>query len=201
MAADPDRVDAKEGSSPMKNKVLFVAGVATGYVVGARAGRSAYTALAEKVRAARSSDAVQSAVGRVKAVAEEKVPGLTSAVSTVTETTASVAEAAASAPDPEGDAGEDSQAASTDSGSTSEAEAPAQKPAPKRSGRSRASSSNSSSGVPGPDDTTGVESAEEAAKVFEEQLPESGGAIDDAASSIATDGGVADESENPTATS
>src|SRR3954449_4460580 len=101
MAAGPRPGRPKEGFSPMKNKVLFVAGVATGYVVGARAGRSAYRALAEKVRTARSSDAVQSAVGRVRAVAEERLPGLTSAVSTVTETTASVAEAAASAPDPE----------------------------------------------------------------------------------------------------
>ncbi|HEY8319186.1 MAG TPA: hypothetical protein VIG76_10170 [Amnibacterium sp.] len=184
----------------MKNKVLFVAGVATGYVVGARAGRSAYTALAEKVRTARSSDAVRSAVGRVKAVAEDKIPGVTSAVSTVTETTASIAEAAASAADPEGDAGDGSQTASTES-SAPESDAPAQKPAPKRSGRSRSSSPVSA--VPGPDeaDGTGPESAEEAAKVFEEQLPESGGAIDDSASSIATDAGAADESENPTATS
>ena len=180
----------------MKNKALFVAGVATGYVVGARAGRSAYAALAEKVRAARSSDAVQSAVGRVKAVAEERIPGVTSAVSTVTETTASVAEAAASAPDP--DAGEDTQGSPADGSS---APAPAAKPAPKRSSRSKAASPVSA--VPDPDETsgTGPESAEEAAKVFEEQLPESGGAIDGAASSIATDAGGADESETPTATS
>jgi hypothetical protein len=185
----------------MKNKVLFVAGVATGYVVGARAGRSAYTALAEKVRTARSSDAVQSAVGRVKAVAEERLPGLTSAVSTVTDTTASLAEAAASAPDPEGDSGGDTRGSSADRSSTPEAEAPAQKPAPKRSSRSRSSSSTSA--VPGPDETggSGAESAEEAAKVFEEQLPESGGATHYTASSIATDGGAADESETPTATS
>ncbi len=113
-----------------------------------------------------------------------------------------MAEAAASAPDPEGDAGEDIQGSSADEGSTPEAEAPAQKPAPKRSGRSRSSSSTSAVSQ-GPMRTAGAgaESAEEAAKVFEEQLPESGGAIDDSASSIATDGGAADESETPTATS
>jgi hypothetical protein len=37
--------------------------------------------------------------------------------------------------------------------------------------------------------------------VFEEQLPESGGAIDDSASSLPTEGGAADESATPTATS
>jgi hypothetical protein len=76
-----------------------------------------------------------------------------------------------SAPDPESD--------SPDQQKTSGA---------KRGGRGKAASA-----PPRP------ESAEEAAKVFEEQLPESGGAVD--ASSLPTEAGGADESATPTATS
>lgn len=130
----------------MKGKLLFVAGLATGYVVGTRAGRSAYTALTEGLRTARESAPVQAAVGKVKDLAQERMPALAGAVSGVASTTAGVASAAS-------DAGQ----------------------AP--------------------------ESAEEAAAVFEEQLPEAGGAIDDAASSAATEPGDADESASPTATS
>jgi hypothetical protein len=153
----------------MKGKLLFVAGLATGYVVGSRAGRSAYTTLTEKLRTARESDRVQSVVGKVKEVAQERVPKLTAAVSTAADTTASVADAVSSAPDPESD--------SPDQQKTSGA---------KRGGRGKAAS-------------TPPESAEEAAKVFEEQLPESGGAVD--ASSLPTEAGGADESATPTATS
>ncbi|HEV7624481.1 MAG TPA: hypothetical protein VGO26_10105 [Amnibacterium sp.] len=169
----------------MKGKLLFVAGLATGYVVGSRAGRSAYTTLTEKLRAARESDQVRSVVGKVKEVAQERTPKLTAAVSTATGTTASVADAVSSAPDPESESESDGPSDSDSKSSTEERTAPS----PKRGGRSGAA------GAAEPD------SAEEAAKVFEEQLPESGGAIDDSASSLPTEAGAADEAATPTATS
>lgn len=132
----------------MKAKLLFVAGLATGYVVGSRAGRSAYTALTESFRSARRSDAVQSAVGMVKQVAQERVPALSAAVSTAAATTASVAEAVSTAPDPEAETASEPEAAE-----------PQQRSAGKRAGRSK------------PAAASAPESAEEAARVFEEQLP------------------------------
>lgn len=176
----------------MKGKLLFVAGLATGYVVGARAGRSAYTTLTEKLRTARESDQVQSVVGRVKEVAQERVPKFTAAVSTAADTTASVADAVSSAPDPESDSDSDSGSQSG-SASSGESQAPAQEQKPsgsKRGGRGKAASTPST-----PD------SAEEAAKVFEQQLPESGGAVGDGPSNLPTEAGGADESATPTATS
>jgi hypothetical protein len=164
----------------MKGKLLFVAGLATGYVVGSRAGRSAYTTLTEKLRAARESEQVQSVVGKAKEVAQERAPKLTAAVSSAADTTSSVADAVSSAPDPESDSPEESE------GSTDE-----QKPSgAKRGGRGKAASTPST-----PD------SAEEAAKVFEEQLPEAGAAADSGASSLPSEAGGADESATPTATS
>jgi hypothetical protein len=196
----------------MKNRLLFIAGLATGYVVGSRAGRSAYTTLTERLRTIRSSDAVQSAVGSVTHAVQEKAPGLTAAVSQVAETTAAVADAAASAPDPEQDdsqqadsgtasglSGDDASsegsgsaddASSEDNSSSDDTSSEPTNRKPRRASRSR----TAAAGTPG-------ESAEEAAKVFEEQLPEAGGAIDDAASSITTEPGQADEAANPTATS
>jgi hypothetical protein len=172
----------------MKRKLLFVAGLATGYVVGSRAGRSAYTTLTEKLRAARESDPLQSVVGKVKEVAQERVPKLTAAVSTAADTTASVADAVSSAPDPEAD--------DASSPEPSEPAAPSSDEQKPSAGAKRGGRAKSASPTPAPD------SAEEAARVFEEQLPESGGAIDDGASSLATgDAGAADESATPTATS
>jgi hypothetical protein len=169
----------------MKGKLLFVAGLATGYVVGSRAGRSAYTTLTEKLRAARESDQLQSVVGKVKEVAQERAPKLTAAVSTAADTTSSVADAVAAAPDPESGSEDEPPAES----STPTPEEPKPSTA-KRGGRSRSGST-----------PTAPDSAEEAAQVFEEQLPESGDAIDDSASSLPAEGGAADESATPTATS
>jgi hypothetical protein len=165
----------------MKRKLLFVAGLATGYVAGSRAGRSAYTTLAEKLRAARESEQLQSVVGKVKEVAQERVPRLTAAVSTAADTTSSVAEAVATAPDPESGSGSESQSESQEAPSAPTADestdsAPeAKAPSTKRGGRPKS--------APAP---ATPDSAEEAAKVFEEQLPEAGGA---------------DQSATPTATS
>jgi hypothetical protein len=171
----------------MKGKLLFVAGLATGYVVGSRAGRSAYTTLTEKLRAARESEQLQSVVGKVKEVAQERAPRLTAAVTTAADTTSSVAEAVAAAPDPESDESAD-EAPSPES--------PESAPEEQKPGNAKRGSRTRSSSTPGSPDT-----AEEAAKVFEEQLPEAGGAIDDSASSLSTGAGASDESTTPTATS
>jgi len=161
----------------MKGKLLFVAGIATGYVIGSRAGRSAYTQLMERVKAIRESDPVQHAVGSVQQAVQQKAPGVTAAVSAVAGTASSVADAAASAPAPEEQ--EVSTASSTD--------ADAEQPKPKRTGRQRSSANGASGGSSGAaEQGTPGETAEEAARVFEEQLPET---APEGASSIAGDGG------------
>ena len=60
----------------MMGKILFVAGAATGYVLGSRAGREAYEKL--KVRADKlwNSDKVQSGIRETKSRVAEKTPEL-----------------------------------------------------------------------------------------------------------------------------
>ena len=60
----------------MMGKILFVAGAATGYVLGSRAGREAYDKL--KVRADKfwNSDKVQSGIRETKSRVAEKTPEL-----------------------------------------------------------------------------------------------------------------------------
>ncbi|GAB3143911.1 YtxH domain-containing protein [Marisediminicola antarctica] len=60
----------------MMGKILFVAGAATGYVLGSRAGREAYEKL--KVRADKlwNSDKVQSGIRETKSRVAEKAPEL-----------------------------------------------------------------------------------------------------------------------------
>lgn len=118
----------------MKGKLLFVAGLATGYVVGTRAGRSAYVTLTERLRVARESAPVQAAVGRVRDLAQEKAPALAGVVSGVASTTAGVASAASNVPESAEDADEqlpdegaiDDAASSvpTDAGDADESTAP-----------------------------------------------------------------------------
>jgi len=58
----------------MKGKIVFAAGAATGYVLGSRAGRSAYERI--KVRASKfwNSDQVQSGLGNAKSTIADKAP-------------------------------------------------------------------------------------------------------------------------------
>lgn len=58
----------------MKGKIVFAAGAATGYVLGSRAGRSAYERI--KVRASKlwNSDQVQSGLGSAKSTIADKAP-------------------------------------------------------------------------------------------------------------------------------
>jgi hypothetical protein len=104
----------------MRGKILFIAGLAAGYVVGARAGRPAYEAVVERAKSFTSSDRVQQVGEKAKQVLEEKAPAVADAASKVAETTTAAASAAA-------DAG-----ASADAESDSSDE----KPKPTRSGGS-----------------------------------------------------------------
>ena len=67
----------------MRGRLMFAAGVATGYVLGARAGRSAYNSLKDRVQTAGRSPQVQNALGKAREFAEEKAPKLTNAVTSV----------------------------------------------------------------------------------------------------------------------
>lgn len=102
----------------MQGKLLFVAGVAAGYVVGARAGRPAYDRLTARLRHTAESPAVQQAGAKAKAVLEEKAPGVAGVAGQVAETAVSAARSAADAPAAEQDgSGSDTEAGpSADSG-------------------------------------------------------------------------------------
>ncbi|MGH3738087.1 MAG: hypothetical protein ACRDT6_21125 [Micromonosporaceae bacterium] len=51
----------------MRGRIMFVAGLAIGYVLGSRAGRERYEQLAQVARKVRSSPTVQEATGLVQA--------------------------------------------------------------------------------------------------------------------------------------
>jgi hypothetical protein len=89
----------------MKGKLLFVAGVAAGYVVGARAGRQAYDSIKVKVQTARENPQVQNVVAKAKDLAEQKVPKLAGVVTGAAVTASSVGEAVAESAGSETSAG------------------------------------------------------------------------------------------------
>ena len=88
----------------MRGKLLFVAGLAAGYVIGARAGRPAYDAIAERVQGAAASPEVQEVGRKAKETLEEKAPRVAAVAEQVAGTAAGAAEAAAKASTPEEDA-------------------------------------------------------------------------------------------------
>jgi hypothetical protein len=67
------RVVGTKGSL-MRGRILFVAGIAAGYVIGARAGRPAYDAVVERVYALSGDRRVQQVGDRVRSTLEEKAP-------------------------------------------------------------------------------------------------------------------------------
>lgn len=81
----------------MRGRILFVAGLAVGYVVGARAGRPAYEAVVERVHGIAGSDTVQHAGAKAKQVLEETAPGVAGAAEQVAATATAAASAAAEA--------------------------------------------------------------------------------------------------------
>ncbi len=74
----------------MRGRLLFVAGLGTGFVLGSRAGRRAYEQLRERAQTLSQNPAVQSTVTKARELAEQKAPKLTGALSAVTGTAASV---------------------------------------------------------------------------------------------------------------
>ena len=64
----------------MRGRLLFVAGVATGFVLGARAGRGAYVTIKSRWQEAASSPQVRGALDKARELAEQKAPRLASVV-------------------------------------------------------------------------------------------------------------------------
>jgi hypothetical protein len=89
-------MDGESEEADMRGKLLFVAGVAGGYVVGARAGRPAYEAVLARFRRYAGSPAVQRAGEKAKDTLQAKAPKLAD-VAGKAASTASGAAAAASA--------------------------------------------------------------------------------------------------------
>ena len=114
------------------------AGLAAGYVIGARAGRPAYDAVVERVHGMRESSAVQQVGAKAKETLEERAPQ----VADVVEKAAGVAAGAASAAKDAGSSSADESDAPSEAGvgSTDASAAsapPTAKPQPsKRSGAS-----------------------------------------------------------------
>lgn len=78
----------------MRGRVLFVVGIAAGYVVGARAGRPAYDALMDRVRRTGSDPRVQQAGERARSTFEDRAPQAAAAVHDAADTARGVAAAA-----------------------------------------------------------------------------------------------------------
>jgi hypothetical protein len=100
----------------MRGKILFVAGLAAGYVVGARAGRPAYEAVVERVQGIAGSDRAKRVGAKAKQTLEEKAPKVADvaekAASSVSDVAAAAKDAGAAADD---SAADDSTASSTES--------------------------------------------------------------------------------------
>lgn len=83
----------------MKGRLLFVAGIAAGYVLGTRAGRQAYDSLKVRVRTARTNPQVQNVVAKAKDLAEQKAPKLAGVVAGAAGTASNVGQAVAESSD------------------------------------------------------------------------------------------------------
>lgn len=78
----------------MRGRILFVAGIAAGYIVGARAGRSAYDSVVERVKGIAGNPTVVKAGEKAKQTLEEKAPQVADAAGKAAATAASAASAA-----------------------------------------------------------------------------------------------------------
>lgn len=130
----------------MRGKLLFVAGIATGYIIGARAGRPAYDAVVERFQGLSGNPTVKKVGEKAKATLEDKAPKVADVVEKAADTAASAASAASEA----GSAGDSSE--SDDAGSaSSDGAAETPKPsAPKASTTPKPTQSGAESqGAPG----------------------------------------------------
>ena len=78
----------------MRGRILFVVGIAAGYVVGARAGRPAYDALMERLRSTASDPRVQQVEERAKTAFQSRAPKAAAAVEDAAGSAGGVAAAA-----------------------------------------------------------------------------------------------------------
>lgn len=78
----------------MRRRILFVVGIAVGYIVGARAGRPAYDAVVERVKGVSGNPKVQQVAEKAKDTLEEKAPQVAAVAKQAAETTAAAASAA-----------------------------------------------------------------------------------------------------------
>jgi hypothetical protein len=86
-----------EREQHMRGKLLFAAGLAVGYVVGARAGRPAYDALVERVRGGVENPKVQEVAAKAKETLEQKAPQVAAVAEQAAATASGVADAARTA--------------------------------------------------------------------------------------------------------
>lgn len=86
----------------MRGKLLFAAGLVAGYVVGARAGRPAYDAIADRVRGGVEDTRVREVAAKAKRTLEEKAPQVAAVAEQAASTASGVADAARSATDHDG---------------------------------------------------------------------------------------------------
>ncbi len=100
----------------MRRRILFVIGLAVGYVLGARAGRSAYDSIVDRVNGVTGSDKLQQAGEQAKRVLEEKAPKVAAVAEQVVDTAAGAASSAKAAGN---SADSDETTASEPSGSAS----------------------------------------------------------------------------------
>ena len=111
----------------MRKRLLFVAGIAAGYVIGARAGRPAYDAVVERFNGFTSNPTVTKVGEKAKQTLEEKAPAVADVVGKATSTVAGAA------------------AAASDAGAESSSEDESPKPAPPKSSNDTTSSDTQSS--------------------------------------------------------
>lgn len=83
----------------MRGRLLFVAGIVAGYIVGARAGRPAYDAIVARVSGTARNPKVQEAGAKAKAAFEERAPAVAERVEQVAATASAAASAAKDAGD------------------------------------------------------------------------------------------------------
>jgi hypothetical protein len=81
----------------VRGRLLLIAGLGTGFVLGSRAGRRAYEQLRGRVQELSQTPAVQSTVSKARGIAEQRAPKLTGAVTALTGTAASVTESVSQA--------------------------------------------------------------------------------------------------------
>lgn len=75
----------------MRRRLLLAAGLATGYVLGSRAGRQAYTRIQSGWREVRQSPQVRSTLDKARGIAEQRAPRLTGAVAGIASSAGSTA--------------------------------------------------------------------------------------------------------------